>query len=191
MPLRLKALYADVVLPLHDTKVVLGRSRQCQITATTVSRHACTAVPNRDGSVQLTAGKAVYVQRKGSRAIYAVQREDTCVVCLECQQVLQANDCLTLVLTCITALQLNVGDTVYLGVVITTAEKPAYQYGLQLVGTAATQSQREGASQVLQPTCLPSLHADDACGQYITLLDLICLVSGAKFRKSQRSHSCN
>ena len=78
MPLRLKALYADVVLPLTDT-LVLGRSRQCEISATTVSRHACT-VTQADACASLTAAKTVYVQSRSSTAIEVVQKGGTCQV---------------------------------------------------------------------------------------------------------------
>ena len=78
MPLRLKARYADVVLPLTDT-LVLGRSRQCEISATTVSRHACT-VTQADDCASLTAAKTVYVKPRDSTAIEVVQKDGTCQV---------------------------------------------------------------------------------------------------------------
>ena len=73
MPSRLKALYADVLLDVSGEDLILGRSRQLQISATTVSRHACT-VTKTDSCVNLTAVKTVYVMRCGSHAVEAVPK---------------------------------------------------------------------------------------------------------------------
>lgn len=89
MPFRLKTLYADVVLDVSGEGLVLGRSRQLQISATTVSRHACT-VAKADSFAKLTAVKTVYVMRCGSHAVETVAKGSTrqvssCTSTVHCQ----------------------------------------------------------------------------------------------------------
>lgn len=75
----LKALHADVTLALGDEPVVLGRSRQLDVSATSVSRQACTLIQAKS-SVQLTARKDVYLKRKSHNDVQAVPRGDCCKV---------------------------------------------------------------------------------------------------------------
>lgn len=77
MALRLQALYAEVQLPLSDQPTVLGRSRTCMITATNVSRLACTCFQDGDGRAKVVAAKKIFIMRKDAADAFVVNKDDT------------------------------------------------------------------------------------------------------------------
>ena len=76
MALRLQALYDEVLLLLSDQPTVLGRSRTCMITSTTVSRHACSCFQAGETVATVVAAKRVYIKRKGAADTFAINKDD-------------------------------------------------------------------------------------------------------------------
>ena len=77
MALRLQALYAEIQLPLSDQPTVLGRSRTCLITSTSVSRHACSCFQDGESVAKVVAAKKIYIKRKGAADSFVVSKDDT------------------------------------------------------------------------------------------------------------------
>ena len=139
MSLRLQALFADVLLPLSDQPTVLGRSRNLQISSTSVSRHACSCFADGKAIAKVVASKRVYIMRKESRAVAQVDRDHTCQVVMRCSalhtfltvaaQVISIAAMSTM-RTILSITQVAIGDVIYLAV----ADPGQYQYGFQLLG---------------------------------------------------------
>lgn len=151
MPLRLQALYAEVQLPLSDQPTVLGRSRTCLITSTSVSRHACSCFQDGDSFAKVVAAKRIYIKRKGAADAFAVNKDDT-------QQVPGSHFCMASEKTacCLRLflahnfllLQMGLEDTVYLAV----AEGSTLQYGFKLLSPDEVASTKDN-DKVLAAVC--------------------------------------
>jgi hypothetical protein len=80
MSLRLQALHDDVLLPLSNQPVILGRSRELRISSTSVSRHACSCFADGMAAAKIVASKRVYVMRMEGKAVSQVDKDGTCQV---------------------------------------------------------------------------------------------------------------
>ena len=80
MPARLRALYADLELPLSDRPTVLGRSRQLHIASTAISRHACSCFQDGKAQAKLVAHKLLYVKRQKAKPIVQISKDESCKV---------------------------------------------------------------------------------------------------------------